>query len=258
MPFIEAGDLNVHYLEHGEGDPVLLVHGNWATSSWWEPVFERLPAGYRGLAPDMRGRGRTEGPDHDYTIPELTADLFAFADVLDLQDFHLVGHSLGSAIAMEAALKQPGRVHTLTVVAPAWVDGMPAAYAVPAGQQAIKADKALFAQALKPHAPTLPDGKFWRRLVDEGHEQRLEAALRNIPALLGWKPGDRLRGMGVPALVVSGSLDTLTGGANAERAAAALGVTHIIMQGVGHSPIIEAPDEFVTLLANHLGKARTI
>jgi pimeloyl-ACP methyl ester carboxylesterase len=258
MPFIEAGDLNVHYLELGAGEPILLVHGNWATSSWWEPVLERLPAGYRGLAPDVRGRGRTEGPDHDYTIPELAADLFAFADALNLQNFHLVGHSLGSAIAMEAALEQPGRVRTLTVVAPAWVDGMPAAYAVPAGQQAIKADKALFAQALKPHAPTLPDGDFWQCLVDEGHEQRLEAALRNIPSLLNWKPGDRLREIGVPALVVSGSVDVLTGGDNAERAAAALGVSHTVMQGVGHSPIIEAPDEFAALLAGHLGKARTI
>lgn len=58
MPFVTAGDLNVHYIEHGAGEPVLLLHGNWATCGWWEPTLNLLPSGYHGIAPDMRGRGR--------------------------------------------------------------------------------------------------------------------------------------------------------------------------------------------------------
>jgi pimeloyl-ACP methyl ester carboxylesterase len=257
MPQIQASDLNVHYIEHGEGTPVVLVHGNWSTSSWWGPVLERLPSGLRGIAYDVRGRGRTEGPDNDYTMPELAADLRAFSDALGLDKFHLVGHSLGSAVAMQFTLESPERVLTLTCVSPAWVDGMPEAYNVPAGQLAIKADKALFAQVLKAQAPTLPDGELWQRLVTESHEQRTEAALRNLPALVEWKPGDRLKETGVPVLVVSGELDLFTGGANADRAAAALGAPHIVMPGVGHSPIVEAPDEFVTLLVGHLRQTST-
>ena len=64
MPHIPAGDLNVYYLEKGTGTPVVFVHGNWTTSTEWEPVLERLPAGVRGLAPDVRGRGQTTGPDN--------------------------------------------------------------------------------------------------------------------------------------------------------------------------------------------------
>jgi len=252
MPFVRAGDLNVHYLEQGAGMPIVFVHGNWGSAAWWEPVLARLPAGYHGIAPDVRGRGQTEGPDSDYTMPSLAADLRAFADALELDRFHLVGHSLGTAIAMQFALDNPQRVRTLTVVAPAWVDGMPEMLNNPTGQEALKANKALFGQALKALAPAAPADAYWQRLVDEGHEQRLVAALRNVPACLNWKPGDRLRESGVPALVIDGAQDILTGGANAERAAAALGARHVVMPDVGHSPNIEAPDAFVALLLEHI------
>jgi pimeloyl-ACP methyl ester carboxylesterase len=252
MPFVQAGDLNVHYIEQGAGTPIVFVHGNWGSAAWWEPVLARLPAGYHGIAPDVRGRGKTEGPDSDYTMPALAADLRAFADALGLDRFHLVGHSLGTAIAMQFALDNPQRVRTLTVVAPAWVDGMPALLNNPAGQEALKANKALFGQALKALAPAAPADAYWQRLVDEGHEQRLEAALRNVPACLNWTPGDRLRDTGVPALVIDGAQDILTGGPNAERAAVALGARHVVMPDVGHSPNIEAPDAFVALLLAHI------
>lgn len=253
MATVEAGDLKVHYIEGGDpaGEPMVFVHGNWATASWWEPVLALLPEGYRGLAYDLRGRGKTEGPDNEYTITEMAGDLGAFLDALAIDKVHLVGHSLGSAVAMEYALHNPNRVKSLVAVAPAWVDGMPAAYNVPAGQEMIKADKAMFAGALKAMAPTVEDGEYWQRLVDEGHEQRLSAALKNLPALLAWKPGDALGEIarsGVRVLVVSGALDALTGGANAERAAQALGAEWVVMQGVGHSPIVEAPDEFVSVV----------
>ncbi len=254
MPYVKAGDLNVYYIESGEGVPIVLIHGNWANSSWWEPVLERLPDGWRGLAYDMRGRGKTEGPDTDYTMPQLASDLRAFCDALDLDKAHLVGHSLGSAVAMQFALESPERVLSLRVLAPAWVDGMPHAYNSPEGQRAIKEDKALFGMALKALAPTVPDDAYWQRLVEEGHEQRLDAALRNLPALMDWRPGDRLRETGVPALVICGENDPLTGGANAERAAEALGVSLIVLPGVGHSPNIEAPDRFVELLLEHISQ----
>ena len=252
MPHIPAGDLNVFYLEKGEGTPVVFVHGNWTTSTEWEPVLERLPAGVRGLAPDVRGRGQTTGPDNTYTMPELAADLRAFVDALGLDTFHLVSHSLGSAIALQFALESPERLRTLTVLAPGWVDGMPAAYNVPAAQQALHDDPALFAQALRFQMPTLPDGDLWQRLVAEGHQQRVSATLANLPALLDWQPGEALRAITVPTLVLSGAQDALTGGANAERAAAVLNTSSVVIEGVGHSPNVEAPDRFMALLLAHI------
>lgn len=251
MPMLRAVDLDVHYLEGGDprGVPVLFVHGNWGSASWWEPLLARMPAGYRGIAYDVRGRGETAGPDSSYAIEALAADLLVFATAAGAKRFHLVGHSLGTAVAMQAALDAPARVRSLAVIAPAWVDGMPAAYNVPAGQIAIKNDPTLFAAALKPLAPSAPDDDYWKRLVREGHRQRIEAALRNLDALLAWAPGDRLAAIPAPKLVIAGALDPLTGGANAERAAAALGARLVTLEGVGHSPNIETPDRVAALVA---------
>lgn len=254
MPFIAAGDLRIHYLERDGGSaiqpsiPVVLLHGNWSTAGWWELVLDRLPAGFRALAPDLRGRGRTEGPDTDYSIPSLAADLELLVDALGLAPIHLVGHSLGTAIAMQYAFERGPRVRSLALIAPAWVDGMPEAYDRPQGQVAIKRDAELFERALRALAPGAAADDRWRRLVADGREQRLEAALSNLRALICWHPGDALRGIAVPTLVVSGALDTLTGGANARRAAAVLGARSVVLPGVGHSPNVEAPDALATLL----------
>ena len=251
MPRLRAADLDVHYLEAGDpsGIPVVFVHGNWATASWWEPLLARLPARYRGLAPDVRGRGGTTGPDSSYEIGALAADLLAFATAAGAERFHLVGHSLGGAIALQTALDAPERIRSIAAIGPAWVDGAPAVYNQPDRQRALASDSTFFGTALKALAPAAPDDDYWKRLVREGHAQRIEATLRNLDALERWTPGDRLASITAPKLVVAGALDPLTGGAVAERAAAALGTRLVTMDGVGHSPNIEAPDRVMGLLA---------
>lgn len=248
MPAVRAGDLDVHYLDRGSGTPVVLVHGNWATSSWWELVLARLPSGTRGVAPDLRGRGRTTGGGSDHRIATYAAELRAFADALGLDTFALVGHSLGSAVAMEFALTWPERLTSLVVVSPAWIDGMPQSYAVPERQQQLKDDPAFLAMALRAIVPGAPDDDLWKRLVAEGSRQSLDAALGLIPALLEWKPGDRVGTIAVPSVVISGALDLFTGGPNAERVAKALGCELVTMEGVGHGPMLEAPDRFCEVL----------
>jgi pimeloyl-ACP methyl ester carboxylesterase len=95
----------------------------------------------------------------------------------------------------------------------------------------------------------VPDDDYWKRLVRQGHAQRLAAALGNLDALLAWRPGDGLAAITAPRLVIVGALDPLTGGANAERAAAALGTKLVTLGGVGHSPNVEVPDQVAGRLA---------
>jgi len=253
MPLVRAGDLEVSYLESGAGSPLVLVHGNWATSSWWEPTLARLQPGRRAFAYDMRGRGRTRGPDNDYSVPSLAEDLRALADVLGLDRFDLVGHSLGSCVAMQFALAHGDRLRSLVVVSPGWIDGMPQAYAVPERQKQLKDDPVFFAQALRAIIPGAPDDELWARLLQEGREQRLAAAVALLPALVSWAPGDEVGGMSVsPRVVISGELDLFTGGPNAFRVANALGCELVTMPKVGHGPMIEAPDAFARLLWERL------
>jgi len=252
VPFTRSGDLNVFFIENGIGRPIVFVHGNWATSSWWERVMAKLPEDLRGIAYDMRGRGQTVGPDSDYSIPSLAADLKAFADELGLDRMHVVGHSLGSAIAIQFALEHPERVRTLTVVAPIWVDGRPSEPTDEEHQREFINDRELFDKTMKSLCPTVPDDDYWRRLLDEGHEQRLGAALGVFPACANWMPGDRLQSIPCPKLVIGGDLDPLIGPNVVERAAKALGGCRVVMRGVGHGPNIEAPDAFLMHLLSNI------
>lgn len=248
MPVQRAGELEVHYRESGQGDPLVLVPGNWSTSLWWRPVMERLPAGYRALAYDVRGRGHTRGPEVPQDLPTLAEDLRELLDALALPAVHLMGHSLGTAVAMELALTHPTRVRSLTLIAPVWVDGMPAAYNLPAHQHTLHSNRAYFEASMRAIAPTVPEDALWRQLLDEGHLQRLEASLAVLPAMAAWAPRERLRALrGLPSLILSGAKDPLCTVEMGHQCASLIGAQHQVLADVGHSPNIEAPQRVVEL-----------
>src|SRR5919199_1347045 len=123
MSTITLDGLRFHYLDYGLGDVVLFLHGNVASARWWLPTIARLPVGLRALAPDMRGYGLSDKPGTGYTLAQRAADLRAFAAALGLDRFHLVGHSLGGAVALQFALDDPTPMRTLTLLDPAPLEG---------------------------------------------------------------------------------------------------------------------------------------
>ncbi|WNG59606.1 alpha/beta fold hydrolase [Archangium gephyra] len=246
MPMQRVGDLEVHYRERGQGSPLVLISGNWTTSLWWQPFMELLPPGLRAISHDLRGRGLTRGPALPQSLPTHAADLHGLLDSLGLMRVHLIGHSLGSAVAMQLALEHPERVHTLTVLAPAWVDGMPAAYNLPSHQLSLHDNREYFATAMRGMAPGAPDDSLWQQLLDEGHQQHRDASLATIQALVDWAPGERLKALhALPSLVVSGETDPLSTVDMGKRCASLLGARHHVMKGVGHSPNLETPRDFL-------------
>jgi len=252
---VQVGDLDVHYEERGSGTPVVLVHGNWGSVIWWEPVFERVPPGLRLIAYDVRGRGRTTGPEGDGSFGSLATDLDRFAAALDLGPFHLVGHSLGTAIGMQYALEHGERLRSLVLISPAWVDGMPEAYAVDAHQERLVADRAYTDAALQAITPGAPRDEHWARIVDATRTQTIGTALAAMRAHLAWRPGDALRSIGVPVTVISGALDPLIPSAVARRVAEATGAELILLEKNSHGPMLESPDAFAALLWERLAAA---
>lgn len=258
MAQITVANASVHYREWGAdctvGLPIVFLHGNWSTHRWWIPVAERL-GGRRMLALDLRGRGDTEGPDHGYTLPELADDLRGFMRALGLARAHLVGHSLGTGIAMQLALTDPECVASMVAVAPVWVDGMPEVHARRDQQAGVHADVALYERLLRSMAPKAELGELWDELVVTGHRQRMVATMGNLDALMSWRPSDALRQIAMPRIVVDGELDRLCGGETARRAAEVLGCERVQLPGIGHSPNLEAPDAVARIIAKLVGSA---
>jgi pimeloyl-ACP methyl ester carboxylesterase len=114
--------LSIHLRESGPADgvPVLFVHGNASSSVFWEEPMVALPAGFRAIAPDLRGYGDTDDVVVDATrgVGDWVDDLVGLLDVLGLDRVHLVGHSLGGVVAFGLIAAHPARIRTATLVAP--------------------------------------------------------------------------------------------------------------------------------------------
>lgn len=119
LRFIESNGIKMRIAEMGEGPLVLLVHG-WPESwySWRHQLKALSEAGYRAVAPDMRGYGKTDKPEavEAYDIEQLTADLAGLVDALGEDSAVLVGHDWGAIVTWNAMLFYPEKFSALVAM----------------------------------------------------------------------------------------------------------------------------------------------
>lgn len=119
LRFIESNGIRLRIAEMGEGPLVLLVHG-WPESwySWRHQLPALAAAGYRAVAPDMRGYGKSDKPTavEDYDIHHVTADLVGILDALGEKNAILVGHDWGAIVTWHAMLLHPERFTALVAM----------------------------------------------------------------------------------------------------------------------------------------------
>lgn len=117
---VQVNGLGTHYLEAGEGDPLLLLHGSGpgvSAASNWGGVLDELAAHHRVIAMDFAGFGDSEKPaDAVYDIKLWQRQLFGFLDALGLDAVTMVGNSFGGAMALAAAMRRPERVERLVLM----------------------------------------------------------------------------------------------------------------------------------------------
>ncbi len=118
MAKIEVGDVELYYEIHGEGPPVVLIHGLAGDCSAWAPQIGVLEKDYKVIALDNRGAGRSSAPDYPYTTRHFADDTIGLLDALDIAEpAHVIGRSMGGAIAQEMAINYPERVRTMLITA---------------------------------------------------------------------------------------------------------------------------------------------
>lgn len=115
MPTTEANGQTIYYEVHGEGEPLLCVMGLAADTLAWTLQVPAFSERHRTVVFDNRDVGQSSQAEGDYEITDMARDALALADELELDSFHLLGVSMGGAIAQELALAAPERVRTLTL-----------------------------------------------------------------------------------------------------------------------------------------------
>jgi pimeloyl-ACP methyl ester carboxylesterase len=110
---VNTNGIHMHATSTGQGPVILLLHGFPDTHLVWRKQVPVLAgAGFRVIAPDLRGYGRTDAPPHvlDYTPDKIRADILGLLDALKIDQVHLVGHAWGGIIGWQLASMAPTRI----------------------------------------------------------------------------------------------------------------------------------------------------
>ena len=118
---ITALDIRTKYLVAGQGTPVVLVHGAGAGAIAWFPLIDALSGEFSIIAPDVVGYGESDKPSASYSRYFFSSWLQAFCDTLGINQFVLVGHSMGGAVSLHFAMDNPDRVSQLVLISPAGI-----------------------------------------------------------------------------------------------------------------------------------------
>src|SRR5438105_13854316 len=122
--FFDAKGVKIHYVVEGRGEPVVLIHGLYASAetNWRLPgVIAELAKDHQVIALDMPGHGRSDKPDKEeaYGV-QIVEDVVLLLDHLKIPKAHIVGYSLGGMVTMKLLAKHPDRVISGTVCGMGW------------------------------------------------------------------------------------------------------------------------------------------
>lgn len=261
MPELTLNDFTLHYIDETTGGPgradmvgradttLVLIHGDLASAAWWRPFMGRLPAGWRVIAPDLRGCGRSSRPAAGYRIDQYAADLRALLDAVKPGPFVLVGHSLGGAVAMTYALGQEADLQALVLVDPVPADGLSFGRVGKEAFAHLKENPEALAVAVGRAMTTAPRDDFFRLLVADAAAADQHVFVDNTAEMEAFDVFGRLHELSLRTLVVIGEQDQLIARVPMVRTAEAIPQAQVeFVADSGHSPQIEKPDEFVRLV----------
>lgn len=246
---VQLGGYGLEVEDHGEGVPVVLLHGFPLSSQSWLSIRPALEAVARLVTPDLRGFGGSDKPEGEYSMGSLAADVARLADALGLERLVLGGHSMGGYVALRFAASFRDRLAGVILIdTRAEADTEEGrAKRQAAVERVLGGGRDAYLDEFVPNlvSPTLRARA--PRLVAE-----LRAAAAEVPdhVLVACQRGMRSRpdssallpSLDIPALVLVGEEDTITPPAAAEAMARALPrATLAVIPGAGHTPSVERP-----------------
>ncbi len=212
MPSFHNGAVEIAYLDEGEGEPIILVHGfassknvNWVYPAW---VSELRKSGRRVIALDNRGHGESAKlyDAAQYSIPSMAGDVLALMDHLGIPQADIMGYSMGGRMTAWLGLNEPQRLRS------AILGGIGVGGLIEGTGPGENVAEALEAPSLDD--VTDPVGRTFRAFADQTRSDRkaLAACLRGTRELMREEDAARID---VPVLIAVGTSDEIAGSARA-------------------------------------------
>jgi non-heme chloroperoxidase len=246
----------IAYVDQGDpDDPALVLLHGLSDSSWsFAGIVPRL-TGVRSVAVDLRGHGSSAAPASGYRPEDLADDVAALMDHLRIDRATIVGHSLGSMVARAFALRYASRVGRLVLVA---------TIATPVNEAAAELGAAV-AEFTDPvpedfvrefqvstSAEAVPEGYF-ERVISESLRLPAHVWREAVAGIVSADDSGRLGQITVPTLLVWGDRDAWFPREEQDRVTAAIpGARLAVLEGAGHAPHWERPDDVAAVLADFL------
>ncbi|MBF8267050.1 MAG: putative esterase/lipase [Dehalococcoidia bacterium] len=246
MPYARANGLSLYYEMEGEPDAphLLLISGLGGDHRGWHPLSSRLRDSFRVVSFDNRDSGLSQRAEGPYTIRDMAEDVAGLLGELAIARTHVVGLSMGGAIAQELAISFPHLVDRLVLLA-TFDAGDPRATELFRGFAALT--RALpreeFLRVTLPWIYTYQDYQI-PGLVDQAVKERVEDSLyqepdaydRQMEATIAFHSRERLHAISCPTLLVFGEDDIMTPLRFARELVRGIrGSRLVILEGAGHS-----------------------
>ncbi len=268
---VHVADGNVAYFDHGDGPPVVFVHGLVGDFTHFEHVAVRLAdLGHRVIGIDLPGCGASHKRRRRFCVDSYARDVLEFADKVGLERFSLVGHSAGGAISTVAALRAPTRVDRLALLSTAGMRRYSRAAHVAAR---VFVKRALLERTLERLAMPLLDlvlvekNAYTEKFIQDALDRPVDPTLREmarvmeglVPDLMHATVLDRAHGLAMPLALIWGDTDRLVPDDSARRLAVRVpGARLTKLRGCGHMPMIERPEAVARELAQFLNKIERV
>jgi pimeloyl-ACP methyl ester carboxylesterase len=267
MPTASVNGLDLAYDVAGEGDPVLMINGIGADRTAWGLQVPEISKHFTTITFDNRDVGETRytGEPQAYQLRQFADDAAGLLDILGLPSAHIVGASMGGAIAQEFAIAYPKRTRSVTIAcswpkSDSWMIELMSQWDAIFEQQGRVAWSRnswlwVFTHRFYQQPGAVED--LVRSTETATNPQSLESYLRQSAAFKGHDAHDRLGEIASPAHIICGEEDIYTPlRYSIEMANAISEATLSVMPEVGHGMFWEATDEFNRLVVEFIRESR--
>lgn len=263
---IVIGDETWHYLEGGRKDAevVLLLHGFGGDKDNWTRFSKSLTGSYRVIAPDLPGFGESaKHPDWDYSLPPQRSRVNGFVQALGLEQFHVLGHSMGGHLAALYTHKYPGQVLSMALFNNAGInapDESDMQRALAKGQNPLVVDSLedfdrllAFVSYKKPFVPWPVKGVLAQKAMDHAEFNHFIFESYISDRSSGLEP--ILTDIENPVLILWGEFDRILNVSSVNVMRPLLPQAEVvIMKDTGHVPMLERPAETAALYLGFVEK----